>query len=244
MAGIKAKGIVLRQREFGESNRMLTIFSREFGIIRAGAYGVKSIKSGKGAACQFLSFSEFELSRGKGDVYSVYGASSIESFYPVAEDIKKLSLAVYLADITYNALGEENPEERVLSLFLNTLYAVCYNGLDIKKAKWVYEIRLMSILGYMPMLTKCVKCGSMENIQGFLYKAGGVVCKKCGGEDVRLNDTVISALRYIAYAEDKKVFSFSISDEASDILEKLAERYVANHLDVEIASLAYFKSMI
>ena len=111
MPGIKATGIIIKQTEFGESNRMLSIFTKEFGIIRASVYGAKSVKSGKGASSQFLCFSEFELSKGNSDLYTVYSATAEESFYPISEDIEKLSLAVYLCDLTYSALGMENKDE-------------------------------------------------------------------------------------------------------------------------------------
>lgn len=244
MPGIKAAGIILKQTEYGESNSMLSIFTKEYGIIRAAVYGVKSIKSGKGAACQILSFSEFELSKGSTDIYTVCAASPIKNFYPLAEDIAKFSLAAYLCDITYNAVGFNNPEEGVLKLLLNTFYAVCYNGVALRKAKCVYEMRMMSLLGYRPVLTKCVKCGNIKKITGFSAKNGGLVCADCAQGSIGIGKPVAEALNYIISAEDKKMFSFTMKEEHFSALEKICEEYVKVQLDMEVPSLLYFKKMV
>lgn len=244
MPSIKATGIIIKQTEFGESNRMLSIFTKEYGIIRASVYGAKSIKSSKGASSQFLCFSEFELSKGNSDIYTVYSATAIESFYPVSEDIEKLSLAVYLCDITYHTLGAENRDGQILSLLLNTLYALAYNKIEIRKAKCVYELKLMSLLGYSPVLTKCVKCGNIGNIVRFSAGDGGLICSKCNTKGIAVNKSVVDAMNYIISSESKKMFSFSVTDEILLTLEKISEEYVKTQLDTELGSLIYLKNIM
>lgn len=244
MPVIKASGMVLKQTEYGETNRMISIFTKEYGIINASVYGVKSLKGGKSVACQVLSFSEFELSKSKGDIHTVSSANLKESFFPIAEDMQKLSLAAYLCDITYYALGMENPEERVLSLLLNTLYAISYNDTEIRKAKCVYEMRMMCLLGYKPTLTKCVKCGNIKNIVSFSARSGGLVCSDCPKEGIAIEKSVAQALGFIISAEDKKMFSFTLLENLMGVLEKICEDYVRTQLDMEFASLLYFKNMI
>lgn len=244
MPAIKATGIVLKQTVFGESNRMINIFTTEYGIIRAAVYGAGSIKSGKGAACQIFSFSEFELKKSGGDLYTVQSVSPIETFFGLAEDIVKFSLAAYLAEITEVAVGGDNPEREVLRLFLNTLYALCRNTADVQKAKCVYELRLMTILGYRPRLTKCVKCGSIKEITAFSAKDGGIICKACGGCGVPIGKSTADAIKYIVAAEDKKMFSFTASEEVLKRVGKIAEEYVKYQLDADFQSLLYLKKMM
>ncbi len=240
----KAKGIVLKTNEFGEANRMITVFTMEYGIIRAAVYGAKSIKSGKGAACQLLSYSEFELTKSTGDIYTVSSVSPIETFFGLSNDIVNFSLAAYMAELTITAVGSENPEEGALRLLLNTLYALCYNGLEAKKAKCVYELRLMSILGYKPQLTKCVRCGSIKDIVAFSAKDGGLVCSSCGGYGTAVGKSTAEALKYIIASEEKKVFSFTVSDEVLKRVGKIAEDYTKTQLDTDFQSLLYLKKMM
>ncbi len=244
MPEIKAKGIVIKETQYGESNKMLTIFTKEMGIIRAALYGAKSIKNGKSALGQFLGYSEFQLSEGKGGVYTVTSGTLKEGFFSISEDIEKLSIAVYFSDLVYHAIGLENSDDATLTLLLNTLYALCYNDLDIKKAKAVFELRLMSIVGYRPLLTKCVKCGNINNIVGFSSKDGGILCRECSGENGKITKSVVDAMNYIISADAKKIFSFTISQEVQALLGKVTEDYVRVQLDQEFSSLEYFKRIL
>lgn len=244
MPGIKAKGIVLRQTEFGESNRMLTVFTREYGIIRSAVYGAKSIKSGKGAACQVFSYSEFELRKNAGDIYTVSAVSPIESFFALSEDIVKFSLSAYFAELIQSTLGESNPDEAILRLYLNTLYALCNNGLEVKKAKCVFEMRLMSLLGYRPQLTKCVRCDNIKEIVAFSAIDGGLLCKNCRVGGIDIGKATCDALYYIITAEDKKIFSFTVSDEVLEKIGKISEEYTKVQLESELKSLLYLKKMM
>ncbi len=244
MPGTKVTGLVIKQSEYGESNRMISVFTKEYGIIRAAVYGAKSMKSGKGAACRLLCFSEFEVSRGQSGIYTVYAADALESFYPISEDIEKLSLAVYLCDITYGALGTENRDDAALSLLMNTLYVLAYKDVPLKKAKCVYELRLMSLAGYRPMLTKCVRCGNIKNIVAFSAHDGGLLCSDCRKNAVAVSKSAVDAMNYIINSDIKKIFSFSVSDEVLMTLEKICEEYVRVQLDAEFPSLLYFKKIL
>ena len=103
MAKIRARGIIIKQSDYGEGHRMLSIFTEEYGIIKAVSYGVKKSKSRAAASSQFLCYGDFELYRGDNkDIMTVNSIDTADGFYPVSEDIIKLSLCVYLADITYN----------------------------------------------------------------------------------------------------------------------------------------------
>ena len=214
MAEIRARGIIIKQSDYGEGHRMLTVFTEEYGIVKAVSYGVKKSKS-KAAA-----------------------------FYPVSEDIKKLSLCVYLADITYCILGMNNPDSRMLHLFLNSVYALAYRDEPMDKVKAVYELKMMSIGGYSPQLNACVSCGSNE-VYAFDLLKGGSVCRACGGKYiVKLDKNLYRALDYIIYSDDKKMLSFNASDGLMKLLCKIAEQYVELQLDQKFSSLDYYKTML
>lgn len=245
MAKIRARGIIIKQSDYGEGHRMLSVFTEEYGIVKAISYGVKKSKSKAAASSQFLCYGDFEFYKGANkDIMTVNSINTIDGFYPVSEDIKKLSLCVYLSDITYSILGSNNPDSRVLHIFLNSVYALAYKGEDMKKVKTVYELKLMCAGGYMPSIHSCVSCGS-ANIFAFDLLKGGMVCRECGGKYmVKMNKTLYMALEYISGCEDKKMLSFNANDELLDSLGTLTEQYVNLQLDRKFASLDYYKTML
>ena len=96
----------------------------------------------------------------------------------------------------------------------------------------------------MPSLTGCASCGEGEPY-AFDLEKGGTVCKKCGGKNtVRLDGALYRALSYIVSSEDKKMLSFTASDDLTERLGYLAERYVLTQLDINPKSLAYYKTML
>lgn len=244
MAEIRARGIIIRQADYGEGHRMLTVFTKEYGIIKAVSYGVKKSKSKAAASSQLLCYGDFDLYKGIGkDVMTVNSIDTLDGFYPVCEDIKKLSLCVYLADITYSLLGTNNPDLRILNLFLNIIYALAYREESIDKIKTVYELKLMSVGGYCPELNVCVGCGK-NDIYAFDLLKGGSVCRECGGKyTVRMDKNMYKALNYIISSDDKKMLAFTASDELMQSVGKISEQYVSLQLDKKFSSLDYYKIM-
>lgn len=245
MAEIRARGIIIKQSDYGEGHRMLSIFTEDYGIVKAVSYGAKKSKSKAAASSQFLCWADFDLYKGNNkDIMTVNSIDTIDGFYPACEDIKKLSLCVYLADITYNILGNNNPDKRMLHIFLNCIYALAYKNEDIAKVKAVYELKMMCVGGYMPSLSSCASCGR-NDIFAFDLLKGGMVCKSCGGKYiVKMDKTLYKALEYISSCEDKKILSFNASDDLIKRLGSLTEQYVSLQLDNHFPSLDYYKTML
>lgn len=238
------RGIIIRQTNYGEAHRMLTIFTAESGIVKAVRYGVRGKKSSNAAAFQMLCYGDFKLRPAGGGIMTAVSADVIDGFYPVSEDIVKLSLLAYLSDITYRLLGEGNPDKRILSLFLNTVYAASYRNEPLMKLKAVYELKLMSAGGYMPNLSSCCVCGK----DGLFFNCdkGELFCREHhNAGDKRVENDILQLMRYITHCEDKKMLSFTVSDEGVyNTLNEITEKYVSVHCDKTFSSLDYFKAML
>lgn len=244
MSNIKVRGVIIKQSDFGERNRVLTIFTREYGIIRAVVYGAKSIKHKNSASTQFLCYADFILRDTGRDMMTLVSCDILESFFPVYEDIAKLSLCVYLADLIYSLINQNVPDANILSLFLNTVYAICYRNIDNSIAKAVFELRVMSYAGYMPNLSCCTVCQKKDDIASFSPKSGGILCRSCRtADDFGINAEIYHAIRYILISEEKQMFSFKASAEVIREVSKIAEGYAKAYTDNPIASLDYYKKM-
>lgn len=245
MAQIRAKGIIIKQSDYGEGHRMLSIFTEEYGIVKAVIYGAKKGKGKQSASSQFLCWADFELYRGTGkDIMTVNSIDTIDGFYPVTEDIKKLALCVYLADITYSILGSNNPDKRMLHIFLNCIFALAYKDENTEKVKAVCELKLMSAGGYKPELNFCTSCGK-NDIFAFDLLKGGMVCRECGGKYlVKMDKSLYKALEYITDSDDKKMLSFNAGDDLIKRLSAMTEQYVSLQLDNRFSSLDYYKTML
>lgn len=241
MGTVRENGLIIKQNDYGEGHRRLSIFTESYGIIKAVSYGAKKQKRSSAASSQLLCFGEFELYLSGRDFANVNSIDVKESFAPVSEDILKLSLCAYLLDITYAMIGEGNPDPHILRTLLNILYAMAYRDEPLQKLKAVYELRLMTLGGYMPDLSAC-GCGRKSDI--FDFDKGSMACAKCRSKNsVRLNESIYRAMKFITTAEDKRLLSFTASEELLETLGEIAEKYLMAHIERDFQSLGYYKLM-
>lgn len=221
---------------------MLTVLAEGLGTISACAYGVRGKKSKMRAAVQPFTCADFVFSRKGGDIYRVESAEIVDSFYPICEDIVKLSLANYLCDLSLEACQGDG--DRVLSLLLNTMYVLAYRDISPRLAKAVFELKLAQYSGYSPCMDSCIECGKNEVLVAF-DTAGGMKCSSCRrAGDVEVDGGLYKAMRYITEAESGKIFSFTASAKVEKELADISERYILSKSERSYKALDYLKKIM
>lgn len=181
----RLEAVVLYHRYLGEADKIVTLYSRERGKVRAVARGARRPRNRLLAGTQPYSHSDFLLFSGKG-LDTISQCELKESFYTLREDLQRMAAAAYVAEL-YDLLIEEGEKnEGLFFLLLSTLHLLT-DGEDIDLALRYFELRFLSLLGYQPQLTQCVHCGGP--IEGralrFSGQLGGVLCPDCWGQDGR-----------------------------------------------------------
>ncbi len=239
------EGLVIKEMNVGESDRLVTLFTRENGIIRAFASGAKNIKSKKGAATSLLTYSSFTVLKKKGS-YRIYEATPITTFFSLGCDIETISLSQYFCELAYN-FGEENsPNEELLRLILNSLNFITKDSKNPVLIKAVTELRIASICGYSPNLVACENCGCFEaDVMYFDLENGSICCEECSAEKkgLLINRTLLSAMRHIVYSDFNKLYSFEIPQRSADELSKITEKYITVQTDYKFHTLEFYNSI-
>lgn len=246
MNQIKAEGIVTKEVNFGEADKILTILTKEHGKITAFAAGVRRHRSKLIAGCAHLAFSEFTLIKTT-KMYKVTGASPIEVFYPLRENLDALCFATYFAELA-NELTEENVKSYdIIRLLLNSLYMVSEKKLSPYLAKTIFELRAMCIAGFAPNIKNCLSCEEEKNDVWFSAHEGDIFCNDCAAGNmgyVHLPEAVYAALLHICFSSDNKLFSFNVAEGTLKFLNELTESYVRIHIGKEFSSLTYLKKLL
>lgn len=244
----KTKGLILRQQNIGERDKLVWILTESHGILRAFARGAKNIKSPKCAGTGLLSYSSLGIFEGR-DSYSVDEAIAIEQFTGLQRDIVKLALAQYFCELCLNLCptGQEAGEH--LRLMLNSLYMLSTGKRPITQVKVCFEMRLITLTGYMPDLVMCAECGVYEAPEMvFVPHTGQLYCSSCaekhGVQGVRLPLAAVTALRHTVYADAEKLFSFLLKDELMEMLSLASERYIAYMTQKDYPTLQFYKSIV
>ena len=232
---IKTKGIVISEHNTSDFDKMLTILTPNIGKIECIAKGARRPKSLLMAGTQFLCFGEYVLYKA-GDIYSINSCEMIEAFYNIRIDLDKLNYGALITKIIKDVTTENQNTYRVMQLYLNTLYVIANTEKDLELIYAIFSLRLLSIIGFRPNINDCKICGQKEKISHFSIKDNTFKCQECAKQDkgaIKISATAVDAIRYIILSDAKKIFSFSISDEAKKDLILIAKLYLTEKLEKE-----------
>ena len=243
---LNTEGIVLREVEFNEADKLLDLLTKDRGLITVKARGVRRSSSALKSACQLLAYSEFTLFEYK-DRFTVNEAQPIEQFRELREDIELLALGSYFAQAASMVAQQDAPDPQLLSLLLNALYALAKLKKPQTLVKAAFELRLACLAGFTPELSGCAACGAQEPDR-FLISRGELQCAGCAGEGmegIRLPVTpaVLGAMRYIAWCDAKKLYSFRLEEDALRSLSGITESYLMTQLEHSFSTLDFYKSL-
>ena len=241
------RGIVLRETETKETDKILTLLTAERGKISAIARGARRKNCKFAAGAQSLAYSEWTLCQ-RGQWYYVNEGSSVELFPGLRQDLDAMALGFYFAELTEAVTAEETPAEDLLRHLLNRLYrlsALQYPPLLVKAA---FELKLLCLAGYEPLADSCACCGRPDPVEPVLDVDQGVLrCHACGagerGRSVPLGRSSLAALRHIVSGDPKRLYAFRLGEESLARLSAAAECFLTVQLERGFRTLEFYKSL-
>ena len=237
---------MIKEMSVGENDRLVTLFTRDYGIIRAFAAGAKSIKSKKGAATSLLTYGSFTILKKK-ETYKIYEATPVRLFFGVGSEIDVLSLAQYFCELCGVLVASGIPDGEFLRLILNSLHFLTKEKRYPPLIKAITELRAAALAGYMPNLVACGGCGKFEDdIMYFDVRDGKLLCAECKSQTgglIPLDRTILSAMRHIVYAEFSRVYSFTVPEESANRLSEITGKYITMQTDHRFAALDFYNTV-
>ncbi|MCX7710306.1 MAG: DNA repair protein RecO [Clostridia bacterium] len=244
MSYVRTKGVVLKEVNTGEADKIVTILSRSHGKISGFAKSARRPKSRFVAGAQLFCYSEFVLFKGR-DMYSLNSSDVIEPFYEIRNDVIKLTYAAHMVDILDDVVQEGQPSPRVLQLFLNALYMLAKTEKSPELITRIFEFRLLSIIGYAPFVKACISCGTQEmDSVLFSFSKCGFLCRACKINDVHAIDISVGAyktLRHIISSNLKDLFNFEVSEQVLNELSRISKKYLKDRLEKDYKKLDFLK---
>ena len=235
---LTTKALVLRDVKYRESDKILTVLTEDAGKLTVKAAGALRKGSRLGAAAQALCYSEMTLFENAGR-WSINEAETLEQFLPLRADLSALSLGAYFAEMLETVTLEGSPDRALLRLGLNSLYALGRGPWTQKRVKAVFELRLLCLAGFAPDLDGD---GELFSLRGGRVHARGEA-PGTPGKSLPLDAAALDALRYIAGAEPKRIFSFTLPEKSEALLAAVCEGYALAQLDREFKTLDYWKRL-
>ena len=239
--------IVLREVNYKESDKVLTVLTRDNGKMTLSARGCRKKGSAIAAASQLLVWSEMTLYEYQGR-WAIKEAATDRDFVGVREDIEKLALGCYFAEVTELLAVEDIPSPELLSLLLNSLHALDKLDKPLPLVKAAFELKAMCLAGYEPVVDTCAVCGCQPDKPQFHLTEGVLHCAACREEvgegiSVPLTPAGAEAMRHVAYGDPKRLFSFSLDANALTQFGNACEAYVLTQLERGFGTLDFYKQI-
>ena len=237
MEQIQVKGIVLRQTEVKDNDRLITVLTDQRGKISMSAKAAKSYKRSLLEASRVFCYAEYILIPHTSGIYSVSSCTPLENFMGLAQDLDRLKTATALVKFAEFIAQENEDCSSLLRLLLNSLYVLSKGTKPIRQVVSVFFLKCISLLGYEPDLTYCSACGQEEDLPFFSVEYGGCLCTSCAPnvEDADpLSPQAKEVMRYIFSSADSRIFSFSASDEILRKLISIIRKFLSYHLDYKL----------
>lgn len=235
---------MLRHTDWGEADRLLWIFTREEGKLRAIAKGVRKLRSRKAGHLEPFTRVTLMLAHGR-DFWIVTQAETVEPYLPLAEDLLRTGYASYTVELLDRFTYEEGENRPIFGLLTNTLERICAEP-DPWLAIRYYEIHLLDLLGFRPEFFQCVECGSEIKPQDQFFSAGlgGLLCPQCGPKALEARAVSQQALRFLRHLQRS---SYTVAKRAQPVksvqqeMEALLYYYITYLLEKNLNSPAFIR---
>lgn len=228
-------GVVLRTQKLGEADRIITLFTRNHGILRAVAKGVRRTSSKFGARLEPFMVTDLQCFEGR-TLDTITQASTLGSYgAQITADYDRYRAASVVAEMA-ERLGEGDPSEQQLRLLIGALRTLAAGKMPSGLVRDSYLLRALSEAGWTPGLDECVRCGAAGPHTLFAVQLGGVICEECRIAGIPRLDPEAIALLTALGAGDWETIS-SAQSRAIDQAAGIVAAYAQWHLERGLRAL-------
>ena len=243
----RASAVVLRHSDWGEADRLLTLYTREQGMVRALAKGARKVTSRKAGHLQPFTHITVQLAKGR-DLLIITQVETVNAVLPLHDNLMKTGYAAYAIELLLRfSYEDEGANPSIFRLLVETL-----ERLEKEDDAWLplryYEMRFLDAVGFRPQLFECVDSGReiRAEDQFFSSLAGGVVCPRCGEGLPNLGKISLETLKYLRHFQRSSYKDASRARPGLEIqkeAETLMQGYFTYLLERELNTPGFLKKV-
>lgn len=241
---IELTGMVLSSAMVGDYDKRLVILTKERGKITAFAKGARKPNSPYLGISEPFNFGTFTLIEGF-DAYRLVGGDIKEYFLEVKNDIEGICYGTYFCDVLEYFSVEGIGDANVLNLLFVTLKALVKKDIPNSLIRRIFELKILAYDGEAMVAFSCAKCGK-KDLAAFYLPANGLLCSECGRMHkgvIWLLESSIYTMQYILSAPVEKLYTFLVTAEVMEQLDKVVEAYFRQHVTKKFNSLEILASL-
>jgi len=238
----RTEAIILRRVDFGEADRLLTLYTRQFGKVKAIAKGARKPQSRKTGHVELFMRGKFFFAKGR-TLDIITQAETIDAYPALRDDLVRTTYASYAVELMDRFTVEEDQHTGIYDLLVNALGWLSTADSLLLAARY-YELHLLTQAGYRPRLFQCVSCGEdiEEEDQFFSPTLGGVLCPDCLSADrsaLKISAAAVKVLRYLQTRHWDVVNHLRLRSPLLHEIENLMHTYITHILERDLKSVDF-----
>jgi DNA repair protein RecO (recombination protein O) len=240
----RTEAVVIKRLNYGEADKILTLYTPQFGKIRAIAKGVRRLTSRFGGNMELLTHTKLMLAKGR-NLDIVTQCESINSFEHIREDLNRISQSYYIIELLDRSTEDESENQPLFNLLVETL-GLMAGDCDPEIAVRRYEILLLEQLGYRPQLMECAHCRKTleQEVNYFSPEAGGMLCPACGsgrGRPVSVN--ALKVLRAFQRDRSARPARLKLPKSVKAEMESILRSHTQHYFERELKSTSFINEL-
>ena len=244
---LRVDAVVLRHIDYGEADRLITLYTRQWGKMRVLAKGARKIASRKAGHIEPFTHVTLQLAKGR-EMHIITQADTVDAYLPLRDDLILTSQASYIIELLDRFTYEDEAENSTIFRLLTETLARLASKTDPWLVLRYYEMRLLDQLGFRPQLFECVNCGReiKAEDQFFSFRAGGVICPRCGQGLRHLHRISVEALKYLRHFQRSSFSEAARAKPDADVqgeTESLMQGYFTYLLERELNTPGFLKKI-
>ncbi|WP_448523160.1 DNA repair protein RecO [Pseudothermotoga sp.] len=243
----RVEAVILRHQDWGEADRLITLFSRERGKLRAIAKGVRKTRSRKAGHLEPFNRVSLLVAQGR-ELPIITQAETLTAYLSFQEDLVRLGYGATLVELVDRFTVEEEANPALYSLLTESLERLVQSEdawMDVR----FFEMKLLDFVGFRPQLFQCVICGQAIRAQDqfFSCELGGVVCPNCATAQRLLLAVSMPALKYLRHLQRstyREARRAKIPVAVQKEMETLMQRYLQAILERALNAPRFLRSIV
>ena len=243
---VKWEGIVIRSVDYGESSKVVTLFTRENGKLGLMARGSKKTKSRLAAVSQLFSHGYYLCKAGPGTgMPDLSQGDNVNPFRELRQSLNTTAYAAYIAELLDRLTHEREPNPFLFQLLLQT-FRHLDEGRDPEILCRIFETKMLMVAGISPQLSACVNCGAQREPYAISVTQGGLLCPVCLPSDpysIAVTPSTWKLLRLFQVFDLERLGDIEVKPATRNQLKHVIRSFMDEHLDIRLKSRAFLEQL-
>ncbi len=236
----RVKGIIISEKPYKESSKLLNMITEEYGVIDLIAKGSKRLKNNLRSVSTKLTYAEFQINYKEGKLSTLICADVINPLNNIKNDLLKISYASYLLDLTSQVLKENN-NKNIFNILESSILKI-EDNYDPELITDILELKYLSYLGISPNFDTCSICGKSKIITISVEK-GGFICTDHHSNEKIVNNKTLNIIRMLYYVDIDKITKLDVSSPVKKEIEEFIDEYYDSYTGLFMKTKEFLKNI-